>query len=414
MTYDRRARLKFYHASPRRFRNGDILVGGQPGGFGYAGHMVSLTTEPYPHITIKSNAVSEDWFVYEVEPNDKIQFLRTDYGTGEYRTRSATVIRNLGKARAFVQHDPEYLSFSLPEKNERDRQYKKRQGLRVVARYHQAQMLEQDEGSFVVYHPLKYAEVVADIAAKMHKAISLCASTGIPIKDKLRVNLSGKGTGPYDLAAYTPGSNPPTLDITPKAYKRADLVQTLVHELGHYAHERVVPGGKSNQEIPNRFKWAVEQVQTHTPKKGEPFEFLYRGGWLDYSQRNRGYPMLGRIIGKGRNRNVRVQILKYPPEILDDPKLSSAFLTYPPLDSGRVPLEHPIVELSPDKLLYVGRQTEKDDASYEAHQHDWVPTEYSKKNSNEWFAELITTFVLGHLAKEPSEWLISVLKTGKA
>jgi len=139
MTYDRRARLKFYHASPRRFRNGDILVGGQPGGFGYAGHMVSLTTEPYPHITIKSNAVSEDWFVYEVEPNDKIQFLRTDYGMGEYRTRSATVIRNLGKARAFVQHDPEYLSFSLPEKNERDRQYKKRQGLRVVARYHQAQ-----------------------------------------------------------------------------------------------------------------------------------------------------------------------------------------------------------------------------------------------------------------------------------
>ena len=99
------------------------MVGGQPGGYGAAARSVSMTTEPYPHITIMDKAVADDWFVYEVEPNDKVRFSSD---TGEYRTSSATVLRNLGKARAFVQHEPEYVSFSLPREKELDRQHKRR------------------------------------------------------------------------------------------------------------------------------------------------------------------------------------------------------------------------------------------------------------------------------------------------
>jgi len=262
----------------------------------------------------------------------------------------------------------------------------------------------------------RHTEVVADVAVKVAQAIKLCVSAGIPIKDKLRVDLSGKGVSTTALATYTTGSNPPTVVVTPAAYKRSDLIQTLVHELGHYVHDRVVPGGDGNREITGRFNWAMSQVKATTPRKGKPFEFMYRGGWLGYSHGNRGYPMTGKIIGKGRA-GVRVQILKYPAEILNDPKLSFDFLS-----PEKTPLASPTIELDLDKLLYSGRQTQKrhsDDhgrriSEYGDHQHDWVPTSYSRKNRDEWFAEMVTTFVLGHLAKEPSSWMASVLKTGKA
>jgi hypothetical protein len=137
------------------------------------------------------------------------------------------------------------------------------------------------------------------------------------------------------------------------------------------------------------------------------FEFQYRGGLLNYSHSNKPYLVTGEIIGKGRGTNVRVVILKYPSEILDDPKLGLAFR-----GSDGQPMKHPIVELDLDKLLYRGKQTDKEDHSYEGHQHDWVPTTYSKKSSSEWFAELVATFVLKHLPEAPSAWLLSVIKTG--
>src|SRR5690606_4805309 len=63
-----RRKVKYYHASPRRFRNGDILTGGHDGGFGYAHDNVCITTSPAPHVTVYEKAFMEDWHVYEVEP----------------------------------------------------------------------------------------------------------------------------------------------------------------------------------------------------------------------------------------------------------------------------------------------------------------------------------------------------------
>lgn len=265
-----------------------------------------------------------------------------------------------------------------------------------------------DEGEFLVHYSSQVEPaVVEDISAKIHTAIEQCRSAGLPITDKLYIELR-RASG-YTLADYSVGSNPPTIGITSKAYKRPDLVSTLVHELGHYIHDKIVPDGKNNVEIQSRYSWAVAEIQTPRPRKGAAFEFQYRGGWLDYSHSNRPYPMMGEIIGKGRGKNVRVLILKYPTEILDDPKLGLSFHG----DDGN-PLNNPVVELDLDKLLYKGKQTDKEDRSYEGHQHDWIPTAYSKKNSNEWFAELVTTFVLGHLSEAPSDWLRSIIKTGKA
>lgn len=268
----------------------------------------------------------------------------------------------------------------------------------------------RDEGDFIIHHsPQVESTIVDDIVAKTHKAIEQCRSAGLPIVDKLHIELRRVGGASNTLAHYSTGSNPPTIVITSKSYKRPDLVSTIIHELGHYIHDKVVPGGKKNIEIQSRYLWALGEVQAPRPRKGVAFEFQYRGGLLNYSPSNKPYLMTGEIIGKGRGKNLRVMILKYPSEILDDPKLGPAFR-----GTDDKPKNRPVVELDLDSLLYKGKQVEKSDRSYEGHQDDWIPTAYSKKNSNEWFAELVTTLVLGHLPEVPSSWLLSVIKTGEA
>lgn len=64
--------------------------------------------------------------------------------------------------------------------------------------------------------------------------------------------------------------------------------------------------------------------------------------------------------------------------------------------------------------LFVDLDKADQDDRYEAQQHEWVPTTYARKNSLEWFAELCTTMVLGHLATPVEVWLKTVIKTGKS
>jgi hypothetical protein len=47
------SKIKFYHASPRRYRHGDIITGGHEGGAGYTHPNVCMTTSPDPHATIR-------------------------------------------------------------------------------------------------------------------------------------------------------------------------------------------------------------------------------------------------------------------------------------------------------------------------------------------------------------------------
>lgn len=118
---------KFYHASPRRFRNGDILTGGRSGGYGSCHTSVCMTTSPDPHATIRSripgwsgydtqndeidvedfmspgrlrSQVDADWYVYEVEPIGDVSYVADN---AEYQARAARVVRNVGKATSFLK-----------------------------------------------------------------------------------------------------------------------------------------------------------------------------------------------------------------------------------------------------------------------------------------------------------------------
>jgi hypothetical protein len=132
---------RFYHASPKKFRHGDILRGSCEGGAGYAHDNVCMTTEPKPHGTIASNiprwsgwrgnwqpelVAGPDWYVYEVEPLTDPGYVA---GNCEYQTKFARVLKNLGLAKNFLQSQKS-IGKALPldrEKRRRDTQQKRQQ-----------------------------------------------------------------------------------------------------------------------------------------------------------------------------------------------------------------------------------------------------------------------------------------------
>jgi hypothetical protein len=127
--------LKFYHASPKRFRYGQVLFGGKSGGWIDKNHddksvledinCIYMTTNPMPHGTIARSGI-DDWFIYEVEP---LQDVKYNGGNLEYVTHSAKVVKNVGTARSFLQRYKKQYSGTnmlavseIPEKEKRKKE----------------------------------------------------------------------------------------------------------------------------------------------------------------------------------------------------------------------------------------------------------------------------------------------------
>jgi hypothetical protein len=175
---------------------------------------------------------------------------------------------------------------------------------KTVGRY-EITWLPQHEAKFpLVEHVLEETE-------KKYQA------KGIRFEHKFEIIMSGKGVS--GAAEYIPLSTP-RIKMAPKSFGPG-LYRTMIHEMAHYLHDKIVPDGFENPEVEARYAWAVKQ----SPKKND-----------DYLQR------------------------------------------------------------------------------FELAAHEWIPTSYARTNPREWFAEMLTSYVMGHLKSEPSDWLVSVLKTGKA
>jgi len=308
----------------------------------------------------------------------------------------------------------------------------------------------RDEGTFVLEYLPKHAPAVESIAKTVHKAMGMYQAAGIPVQHKVLVRLHGKGAAHAD-ALYWNHQNPPMMVIAPKAYQDPILFKTVIHEFGHYFHDKVVPGGDHNPEVLHRYHWALRQKATGegprldvirkrikvvedqlreladakyilrpTPRKGQIFEF-------DRGINGIQLHFKGRLLENHRG-FLKVEILN--PEVI--PFNQSGYFTKQ--YDGRVTITEParsllyqgtdpkveaqISELERERTkLYAEAKsltrTEQDDR-YETQRSDWAPTQYSRKNSHEWFAELCTTYVLGHLKKPVEEWLLSVIKTGEA
>ena len=313
--------------------------------------------------------------------------------------------------------------------------------------------VEQQLGAFT-FRFLKqhepFAEKTGQILLEAEKKYN---ASGLSIPHKVLVALYGKGAA-HAKAAYWPGSNPPTFQVAPKAFEDVNLLHVMIHELGHYFHDKVVPGGMGNDEVRRRYSWAIRQkrtqggglidVLTHRakaldkryfelqetvnlrkplPRKGQIFEF---DEWLNGVQ----YHIKGRSLGKHDSRNLSVEILEAPQKYLEFQSswqrltarpgaglivpVNISSLTYAGKDEAK---EKELAEVEAERTgVYaeLKKAIAQPDDRYEVQQHDWVPTTYSRKNNVEWFAEMMTTYILGHLKPDPTRWLLSVVKTGEA
>lgn len=89
---------RFYHASPYRLRHGTILRYGikdQNFKTEYYNEGVFLTIEPNPHFTVRTKAIEQNWYVYEVTPIGDIQLG----GWNDLVCQEAKVIKCVGNAR---------------------------------------------------------------------------------------------------------------------------------------------------------------------------------------------------------------------------------------------------------------------------------------------------------------------------
>lgn len=307
---------------------------------------------------------------------------------------------------------------------------------------------EKQFGSFTVRY-LKQHEPFADPIGKvLLEAEKMYAAAGVRIPDNIRVALDGRQAG-KNRAWYWPGSSPPIFYVAPKAFSEANLLHTVIHELGHYFHDKVVPGGMGNQEVRARYAWAVRQKKTQEggrvdvlerkaralnkryielqdeinlrkplPRKGEVFEF---DDWFNGTQ----YHVKGRMVGKRDSRTVLVELIeateKYvrfqsvnqrgPGPLIFPTDIRS--LTYAGKDEAKVKELAEVEKERAEIFAELKAGENKPDDRYEVQHHDWLPTTYARKNNDEYFAEMMTTFVLGHLKPDPSRWLLSIVKTGE-
>lgn len=320
---------------------------------------------------------------------------------------------------------------------------------RVLARYFSklaaTQVGEEKFQRFNVKYLAQHAKFIPKIGQLLLDAEKQIEAAGYHIPHEIQVLITGRGAA-HAAALYIP-QVPPTIKIAPKSYERGDLIHTLIHELGHYFHDKVVPNGFGNVAIRAKYAWAVRQTSTGegalsdtlnrkltriraqreelqkqmnpTIRKGTSVEYSTMWYW-----NRQTYHVKGRILGKGREkRTVDVEVSS-PPEFqalinaifhrnnVYSEDISTIVKPDPEILAKMKVLGEEEMELAKQQAAV--SEEKAPDTKYEALQHDWVPTTYARKDKMEWFAELFVTDVLGHLKPEVSEWLKTVVRTGTA
>lgn len=321
---------------------------------------------------------------------------------------------------------------------------------RVAERYAAAEIGEQMFGRFKLRYLKQHEAHVEKLGGLLLEADKKYASAGVPIVHEIQAVLSGTGPAARNMAVYHMGSVPPTMQFAPKSFNDPNLLLTVIHELGHYFHDKVVPDGAGNREIILRHYWAKRQTSERAggktdsltreiklleqkieaaraalrskpvPRKGQPVEW---DEWINGTK----YHIKGKSLGKRGTREIAVEIIEAVPGSwlawranpnrkpgpIVVPIDVRAFTSTAPTDAQRAELEKMDHELATLQNERTQAYKEPDDR-YEVQLHDWLPTSYARKDKYEYFAEMLTALVLGHLKPEPAEWVKSVLKTGKA
>jgi hypothetical protein len=307
----------------------------------------------------------------------------------------------------------------------------------VVKRYISGKIGEKDLGPFLIKYLPKHLGMIPDLSNVLLKSAHRCVSAGFPIKN-IVVAVTGKGAS-HANALYHPGRNPPLIQVSPKVLSDPEIDYTLIHEIGHYYHDQVVPGGFSNKAILSKYRWSLGQknqtegaeldsisnrlkkirldrdqitknIGKRAPRKGDRVTF-------DYVTFGDSFSVEGRVL-RVTKYDVMVQVTG--PEgflsllrsrgttTLEISLNKFTRITKAEIDTLEAMTQE---ENQLSKQLDISRTQVTD--SFKTQFHDWLIGNNSKKNAVEWFADLFTARVLGHLKTDPSDWIDGIIHTGR-
>lgn len=252
---------------------------------------------------------------------------------------------------------------------------------RVAARYMAATPTPIDHGVFRVTYMVKHADLIPGILDVLDRASNAYKKSGFLLKGRIPIQVKGSS----DHRSFYRGG---AIQIEASAY-----LEDVIHELAHYWHDQIVPGGFHNIEIQERFN---EVSKTDVATGGSDFDTLNdamlaaRKKWKALeAKRFKDFEN-----DRRRGRKSLSDHAEPPSQSEMDWKDSERDLR--------------------EKLKAV---VEGGNATYYKNlQSKWFPTTYAKQDFMEWFAELLTTTVMGRTKLDPdvANWLDSVSHTGQA
>ena len=261
---------------------------------------------------------------------------------------------------------------------------------RVVSRHLLSSLQGEPEvsGPFWLYIPPKLKGFTESLRDTLNSVWGVYHQAGLSLgAGPIKVTL---GTGVQSFHDHTGNY---VLMATHDLGKPRDAV--LIHEMAHWYHHNVVPGGFGNPRIKAMYAKAMGELTTKAGvKRGMTYE---KAGWDNPFTKDTPY------------------VRKYEVVSVTKAKTTVKLLNPSPSDVKRmgprdilevVPTSYMERLLNPEVMVDVhGGVHPKGGISV------WVPTEYAKTNANEWFAELVTPYVLHPSGTDPlvKKWIGSLV-----
>jgi hypothetical protein len=243
-------------------------------------------------------------------------------------------------------------------------------------------------GPFRMYVPPKLSALQTGLQDTLGTVWSLYKNAGMSLgSGPILVALGGNVQSFYDVSGNYVLMTPHHLG------KPKDSV--LIHEMAHWYHHNVVPGGASNPKVKAKYQWAMASL---TPKKsgvvkGMTYE---KPGWDNPHTKDIPYTRIYKVVSVTKTKST-VEIQN--PSAFDK--------KHRPHLREEMPTSYLEAKLNPRGVVQDAHGASHTEGGISA----WVPSEYAKTNEREWFAELVTPHVLHPAGTDPAvkAWLNSLV-----
>lgn len=281
-------------------------------------------------------------------------------------------------------------------------------------------------GRFQVLYEDEWKEYLPQILAFLAQCQGVYEKRGLPIARTIPVYIS-RNTGKKTAIAWyvsrnsklNPENKQGALLFAPQHLGRSDGLETCVHEVAHYVHNELIPGGFSNATIKSKYDSVKDTPDTGasvTEELLDQIATLKKEAAKVMRQQVRSDPRvkkLGATSFKYLYPDFKVYV-EYPDGTADWG--SSIYSAAHDLKDETLDMmiEHYRGELKALADTYhAAVEGERDPTQYKRWRSKWIITDYAKTNALEWFAEGMTAVLLHPEDADPEvrEWMMDTAKT---